>query len=44
MKGAYFSCQTIFLFFMVQIKSDRSEAVKKYTKCSFTDHTDIALD
>lgn len=32
------------LFFMVQIKSDRSEAVKKYTKCSFTDHTDIALD
>lgn len=32
------------LFFMVQIKSDRSEAVKKYTKCSFTDHTDIALN
>lgn len=29
---------------MIQIKSDRSEAVKKYTKCSFTDHTDIALD
>lgn len=28
---------------MVQIKSDRSEVVKKYTKCSFIDHTDIAL-